>query len=123
MGSRQTGPRGGLARAIAASYAGAWLVLAVTAANAGGGWDATWHGGFDNGGDGVQVVIAGGHVIGFYYHGDYLDTDDGVEEAGGSIRFHWSGGEGVLSNSGGKRQLAIHEPGRADRVIPLSEDQ
>jgi hypothetical protein len=100
---------------------GATLALAGAAA-AGEGWDGTWHGGFDNDGDGVQIVMIGPQVNGFYFHGDYLDTDTGTAAANGTITFHWDGGEGTLADDGGKRQLTIHETGKADRVIPLEHD-
>lgn len=102
-------------------------ILAVTGgAAAGSGWDGTWHGGFDSSGDGgsdgVQIVMIGPQVTGFYFHGDYLDTDDGTVGADGSVTFHWDGGEGTLADDGGKARLTIHETGKPDRVIPLSKD-
>jgi hypothetical protein len=103
------------------------VTIALTGASmAGSDWDGTWHGGFDsdgNGaGDGVQLIVTGGKVLGFYYHGDYLDTDDGTTAADGAITFHWEGGEGRLSATGGGRQLSIHETGTADRTISLERD-
>src|SRR5665213_3368758 len=95
----------------------------AAAATAGTDWDATWHGGFDNGGDGVQVIVTGGQVLGFYFHGDYIDSDTGTPAAGGAIAFHWDGGEGKLSEVGGQHQLAIHETGQPDRVILLTRDE
>ena len=104
-----------------------WLVLAVVMATtslaaAGDGWDGTWHGGFDNDGDGVQVVMIGPQVTAFYFHGDYLDTDAGTAAADGAITFHWDGGEGTLAADGGKRRLSVHETGKPDRVITLERD-
>ena len=99
-------------------------VMAMTgAAAAGDGWDATWHGGFDNGGDGVQVIVTGGQVLGFYFHGDYIDTDDGTPSPDGAITFHWDGGAGTLSDDGGKHRLTVRETGKPDRVIPLERDK
>lgn len=100
---------------------GAIIAMIGTAA-AGDGWDGTWHGGFDNGGDGVQVVMIGPQVMGFYFHGDYLDTDTGTATADGAVTFHWDGGEGTLSRDGGTRRLTIHETGKSGRVIPLERD-
>ena len=107
------------------------IIAMTTAGTAGTGWDGTWHGGFDShgngdgdgGGDGVQLIITGGEVLGFYYNGEYLDTDTGTAAADGSITFHWAGGEGTLADTAGKRQLAIHEKGKSDRVIPLERDK
>jgi hypothetical protein len=98
------------------------LVAMTAAAAAGDGWDGTWHGGFDNDGDGVQIIMIGPQVTGFYYHGDYLDTDTGTAAADGAVTFHWDSGEGTLADDGGKRRLTVHETGKADRVIPLERD-
>jgi hypothetical protein len=97
--------------------------LAITGwAAAGDGWDGSWHGGFDHGGDGVQIDMIGSRVTGFYFHFDYLDTDSGAAAADGTVTFHWDGGEGTLADDGGKRRLTIHETGKAERVIPLERD-
>jgi hypothetical protein len=103
------------------------LVMSATlaiagAAAAGEGWDGTWHGGFDNDGDGVQIIMIGPQVTGFYFHGDYLDTDTGTATPDGTVTFHWDGGEGTLADDGGKHRLTVHETGKADRVIPLERD-
>ena len=105
---------------------GAIFAMTSAVASAGDGWDGTWHGGFDNdgngGGDGVQIVMIGPQVMGFYFHGDYLDTDAGTASSDGAVTFHWDGGEGTLAEDGGKRQLTIHETGKPDHVIPLERD-
>lgn len=98
------------------------VVAMTSVAAAGDGWDGTWHGGFDNGGDGVQLVMIGPQLTAFYFHGDYLDTDDGVAGTGGAITFHWDGGEGTLTDDGGKRRLTLRETGKPDRVIELKRD-
>lgn len=86
-------------------------------------WDATWAGGFDDGGDGVQVIVAGNDVIGLFFHGDYVEVSE-TEPLGadGSLSFTWDGGTGTLSGSGADRSLVIHETGAADRTIELTED-
>jgi hypothetical protein len=85
-------------------------------------WDATWAGGFDNGADGVQIIIAGDEIIGFFFHGDYMDVAGQPVAADGSLTFTWEGGSGKLTAKGDRHQLAIHEEGAADRVIELKQD-
>jgi hypothetical protein len=85
-------------------------------------WDATWAGGFDNGGDGVQIIIAGDEVIGFFFHGDYIDVASQPVAADGSLTFTWEGGAGKLTAKGDQHRLAIHEEGAADRAIELKQD-
>ncbi|MEJ0013024.1 MAG: hypothetical protein WDM94_10460 [Bauldia sp.] len=102
------------------------LAAAVAAASPAGAadWDATWVGGFDNGGDGVQVIIAGDTVVGFFLGGDYLEvTDPGALAADGSLSFKWDGGAATLSAAGDSHTLTIHAAGAADRVIELKRDQ
>jgi len=85
-------------------------------------WDATWAGGFDNGADGVQIIIASDEVIGFFFHGDYIDVASQPIAADGSLAFTWDGGSGKLIAKGEQHRLAIHEKGAADRVIELKQD-
>ena len=55
-------------------------------------WDATWIGGW-NDGDGVQVVIANGGVIGFFWAGDYVPIETSTNLADGQpIKFIWPRG-------------------------------
>ncbi|HVY20053.1 MAG TPA: hypothetical protein VHA70_08215 [Bauldia sp.] len=87
-------------------------------------WDATWAGGFDNGGDGVQVIVAGETVVGFFFGGDYVDlTDDGAVAADGSLTFKWDGGEATLAAVGGRQTLTIRAAGAPERVIDVKRDQ
>jgi hypothetical protein len=87
-------------------------------------WDATWFGGFDNGGDGVQLIVAGESVVGFFFHGDYVDlTDPGTLADDGTLTFKWDGGQATLAAEGNGQSLAVREAGKADRVIPLEKDQ
>jgi hypothetical protein len=87
-------------------------------------WDATWAGGFDNGGDGVQVIVAGDAVIGFFLGADYVDVSDSAPiAADGSLTFTWDGGSATLAVDGDKHTLTIHQAGAADRVIDLTRDQ
>ena len=87
-------------------------------------WDATWVGGFDNGGDGVQVIVAGDAVVGFFLGADYVDVGEtGAIAADGSLKFTWDGGMATLSGSGDGRTLTIHAKGVADRVVTVTEDK
>lgn len=48
-------------------------------------WDATW-----NSGEGSQVIIAGGAVIGFFWAGEYLTIENSTNLSDGEpIRFIW----------------------------------
>jgi hypothetical protein len=83
-------------------------------------WDASWAGGFEEGGDGVQLIIAGNEVIGFFYHGDYEEvTQTAALAPDGSLSFVWERGKATLRVSGEERTIAISEDGLADKVIKL----
>jgi hypothetical protein len=84
-------------------------------------WDASWAGGFEDGGDGVQLIVAGNEVIGFFFHGDYIDvTQNDALAADGSLSFFWTHGHATLRLIGDERSIAIHEDGVAgDKVIKL----
>jgi hypothetical protein len=86
-------------------------------------WDATWIGGWE-GGEGTQVVIAGGEVIGFFWGGDYLDIETSTNLAdGGPIKFIYPGGEAVLKEGGaGELLIKIHEEGREEIGFVLKRD-
>lgn len=102
------------------------LAAAVAAASpaVAADWDATWFGGFDNGGDGVQLIVAGESVVGFFFHGDYIDlTDAGTLADDGTLTFKWDGGEATLAAAGAGQNLTVRESGKADRVIPVQKDQ
>ncbi len=100
------------------------MALSIASVAAADDWDATWAGGFDDGGDGVQIIVLGDQVLGFFYDGDYLDLSDaGSLAADGTITFRWDGGEGTLAGTGDERTLTIRAPGKSDRVIPLKRDE
>jgi hypothetical protein len=87
-------------------------------------WDATWVGGFDNGGDGVQVIVAGDAVVGFFLGGDYVDVSETAAiAADGSLTFTWDGGTATLGGRDDGRTLTIHAKGVADRVVKVTEDK
>ena len=78
-------------------------------------WDATWIGGWE-GGEGTQVIVAGGEVIGFFWGGDYLDIETSTNlEDGGPIKFIYPGGEAVLKEGDeGELLIKIHEEGKEE---------
>ena len=87
-------------------------------------WDATWFGGFEGGGDGVQLIVAGDEVIGFFYGGDYVDVSS-TEPLGadGSLSFTWVGGHATLSRDGDARTVTITLADAAgSKVIKITED-
>jgi hypothetical protein len=100
------------------------MVLTFAGAASADDWDATWAGGFDDGGDGVQIIVLGDQVLGFFYGGDYVDLSDaGSLAADGTITFRWDGGEGTLSGGGESRRVTIRSSGKPDRIIDLKRDQ
>jgi hypothetical protein len=87
-------------------------------------WDATWAGGFDNGGEGVQLIVTGETVVGFFFGGDYIDlTDPGTLADDGTLTFKWDGGEATLAAAGNGQSLTIRESGKPERVIDMKRDQ
>jgi len=78
-------------------------------------WDATWIGGWESG-EGTQVVIAGGEVIGFFWGGDYVNIETSTNLAdGGPIKFIYPGGEAVLEEGDeGELLIKIHEEGKEE---------
>lgn len=78
-------------------------------------WDATWVGGWE-GGEGTQVIIAGGEVIGFFWGGDYLEIETSTNLAdGGPIKFIYPGGDAVLKEGDeGELLIKIHEEGKEE---------
>jgi len=62
-------------------------------------WDGTWVGGWE-GGDGVQIIIAGEKVIGVGRGMDYPDLlGSQVSADGGMLSVSWVGGDGMLERS------------------------
>jgi hypothetical protein len=103
------------------------LAAAVAAASpaVAADWEATWAGGFENGNAaGVQVIVVGDTVIGFFVGGDYVDvTATDPVAADGSLSFTWDGGTATLAADGDKRRLTIRVAGQPDRVIEVKRDQ
>jgi hypothetical protein len=86
-------------------------------------WDATWIGGWENG-EGTQVIVAGGEVIGFLWGGDYLDIETSTNLAdGGPIKFIYPGGEALLKGGGeGELLIKIHDKGKDEIGFVLKRD-
>jgi hypothetical protein len=84
-------------------------------------WDATWAGGFEDG-DGVQVIVAGDAVIGFFLGADYVDVVESNIAGDGSLTFQWEGGDATLTTAGGKHTLTTRQKGAVDRVVEVAED-
>ena len=86
-------------------------------------WDATWVGDWDSPDDnGVQVIVAGDQVVGFFIHGDYVDPDSiSPPGADGSLAFTWAKGKATLKIDGDTRELVVDENGQAERVVTLTE--
>jgi len=109
-----------IALALALSFPA--LVAAADSADA---WDATWVGDWDTPDDnGVQVIVAGGQVLGFFVNGDYLvPASTSPVAADGSLTFTWDKGHATLKLDGDKHELVVDETGQAERVIELTADQ
>lgn len=86
-------------------------------------WDATWIGGWE-GGEGTQVVIAGGAVVGFFWAGDYLSIESSTSFADGDgVKFIYPGGEAtVKAVPDDELFLLIHETGRPEIGFTLKRE-
>ena len=109
---------------ICMAVAAGLTFAAPASADDGHPWDATWFGGFGGSDQGVQVIVAGDEVVGFFSDGDYVDvTASEPIAADGSLTFKWDGGEATLSAKGSKRLITIRETGATPKVIDLRQDQ
>lgn len=99
-----------------------FLVLATPTFAA--GWNGTWAGNWDNNGDGVQIIMAGNDPIGFYFHGDYLDTNaSSVSKDGNTLTFTFAGGSITLTRNGATAAHAlIHQKGKPDLAFDVKKD-
>jgi hypothetical protein len=71
----------------------------TAAAQSPAGWDGTWAGGWENG-DGVQIIIAGGKVIGVGRGMKYPDLlGSQVSADSRMLSFAWVGGDGMLERT------------------------
>jgi len=100
-------------------------ILATVAGSANGAplWDGTWAGGWENG-DGVQIIITSGKVIGVFRGGDYPDILKSQLSADEStLIFAWSGGDGVLRRTGEHdAAFTLHERGKPERSFAVHRE-
>ena len=85
--------------------------------------DGTWAGGWETG-DGVQIIVVGDRVIGFYRGDDYLTVERSVSvPGGGAIDFTWPSGEAVLARDAkGEVRVTIRAKGKTEEIIPVKRD-
>ena len=102
---------------------GVALGLLLSGAAWAGDLDGTWAGGWEQG-DGVQIIVAGGKVIGFYRGDDYLTVERStMVPGGGAIDFAWKTGEAVLRREAdGKMRALIHDKGKTEQAIAVKRD-
>jgi hypothetical protein len=81
--------------------AAALLAISLTVhASAADSWDGTWVGGFQNGGNGVQLIFVGNELIGFFFNGDYLDVRSSYSKTDGVVMLTWQRGQATLTRDG-----------------------
>jgi hypothetical protein len=99
------------------------LAAPAAAQDASHPWDATWVGDWDSPDDsGVQVIVTGDQVVGFFIHGDYVMPDSTAPiGADGSLGFTWANGKATLKMDGDARELVVDEKGQAERVVTLTQ--
>ncbi len=86
--------------------------------------DGTWFGGWDAG-QGTQLILVGGAVIGFFWGGDYHFDGLAAVEANeaDAIAFVWSGGEALLrEHQDCGLVLIVREPGRPETAVVLARE-
>ncbi len=92
---------------------------------AGDFWTGTWVGGYENGGDGVQLVAVGDDAIGLNWHGDYVaDLISTVSPDEKTLTLTWTGAKAVVTAGAedGKAAMVIHEPNKPDVTIQLDRE-
>ncbi len=101
------------------------LLLAAAPARAGGDWNGTWVGNWQ-GGDGVQLIMAGNVATGMFWHGDYLpdELQSKVSGNGKTLTITWDHSTAVLTRdeNGETGFIAISEPGRKLVMFPVKVD-
>ncbi|HJW41176.1 MAG TPA: hypothetical protein VJ476_08105 [Rhizomicrobium sp.] len=87
-------------------------------------WNGTWAGNWQ-GGDGVQIIMAGNNATGMFWHGDYLPDDlhAAVSKDGKTLTITWDHASAVLTRlSDETAHLVIAEPGRAAATFDVKRD-
>jgi hypothetical protein len=98
------------------------LVVAGGAAAA-PSWDGTWAGGWE-GGDGVQIIVAGEKVIGVGRGMEYPDLlGSQVSADGGMLSIAWVGGDGMLVRTGDRdAAFTMRERGKPVRKFVVHRE-
>jgi hypothetical protein len=101
----------------------AMFVGAVGVALAAPSWDGTWAGGWE-GGDGVQIIVAGNKVVGVFRGGDYPDVQRSEVSADGrTLSFAWAGGDGLLLRTSDREAaFTLHERGKSERKFVVHRE-
>ena len=91
---------------------------------AGSDWNGTWVGNWQ-GGDGVQIMMAGNTCTGIFWHGDYLPDDPhtDVSPDGKTLTITWDHSSAVLTRDGAQSARAtITEPGHTPLTFAVKID-
>jgi hypothetical protein len=86
-------------------------------------WDGTWVGGWE-GGDGIQIIIAGNKVIGVG-RGDFYPEvlSSAASPEGVMFSFWWVGGDGFLQRTGDREAIiSLREHGKPVRVFTVKRE-
>ena len=88
-------------------------------------WDGTWAGGWEKG-DGIQIIIAGGKVIGVYREGDYAEIlSSAVSPEGRMLTVSWVGGDALLQRASvddREATISLREHGRPVRSFTVKRE-
>ncbi len=106
-------------RALALLFA-----IMTTPALAASDWNGTWAGNWQ-GGDGIQLIMAGNDAIGIYLHGDYLsdELNAKVSTDGKTLTINWAHGNAVLTRDGDEAaHITIREPGKPAASFSVKRD-
>ncbi len=80
-------------------------------------------GGLDARGQTAQVVVVSGKILGFFWGGDYRDTDAArLLERGSRIDFKFATGAATLIKTPEGARLTVREVGRAPNSIDLRKN-
>jgi hypothetical protein len=95
--------------------------LKASRARAANAFDGTWAG-LDAHGETVQIIFAGGDIAGFYWRGDYLETNIvKLGDAGASLAFAFNGGQAVVKRDGAGMTIVIGDR-RGESEMKLKKD-
>jgi hypothetical protein len=108
---------------LAVVVAIAAMVLAGPA-RAAADWNGTWAGNWQ-GGDGIQLIMAGNDAIGIYLHGDYLSDElhAKVSADGKTLTISWAHGNALLTRDSAEvAHITIREPGKPAETFAVKRD-